>query len=201
MKTAAIQLTACLLIFAAGCASTNDRSPLEDEITALSREKSELQRRLEDVEAGNAQLTKQVQVLSGLSDKVDPEKLYDLQGVKLAGATNLYDKDEDGKKEKLIVYVQPIDNQGDIVKAAGSVDVQLWDLNKPQAEALLGQWRVERDELKKLWFATLMRTNYRLVFDVADKVAKFDEPLTVKVTFTDYSTGRVLLAQKVVKPL
>jgi hypothetical protein len=83
---------------------------------------------------------------------------------------------------------------------AGSVDVQLWDLNKKGSEALLGQWQVKRSELKKLWFATLITINYRLTFDVGDKVEKFDEPLTVKVTFTDYLTGKVFKEQKVIKP-
>ncbi|GAH67953.1 unnamed protein product, partial [marine sediment metagenome] len=55
-------------------------------------------------------------------------------------------------------------------------------------------------ELKKLWFATLITINYRLTFDVADKITGDEEALTVKVTFTDYLTGKVFTEQKVIKP-
>jgi hypothetical protein len=64
---------------------------------------------------------------------------------------------------------------------------------------MLGQWKVETDELKKVWFKTLVTINYRLTFDVADIVETLEEPLTVKVTFTDYLTGKVFNEQKVIK--
>ncbi|GAI66166.1 unnamed protein product, partial [marine sediment metagenome] len=33
------------------------------------------------------------------------------------------------------------------------------------------------------------------------KIDEFEEPLTVKVTFTDYLAGKVFTEQKVIKPL
>ncbi len=86
------------------------------------------------------------------------------------------------------------------MKATGAVDVQLWDLNKEQDEALVGQWHVGPEELKGLWFATLIIINYRLTFDVGEKIEEFKEPLTVKVTFTDYLSGKVFKEQRVIKP-
>jgi hypothetical protein len=80
------------------------------------------------------------------------------------------------------------------------VDVQLWDLNKDEGEALLGRWNVKPQELKELWFDALLRTNYRLTFDIADKIDKYEEPLTVKVTFTDYLSGKVFKEHRVIKP-
>jgi len=78
--------------------------------------------------------------------------------------------------------------------------VQLWDLNRQDGQALLGQWHIEPNELKKLWFATLITINYRLTFDVADKIEDAEGPLTVKVAFTDYLSGRVFNEQRVIKP-
>ena len=80
------------------------------------------------------------------------------------------------------------------------MNVELWELNKDAAQALLGRWRVEPAELKKLWSATMLTINYRLSFDVADKIDRFEEPLIVKVTFTDYLTGKVFKEQKIIKP-
>ncbi|MHC4363680.1 MAG: hypothetical protein ACYSTZ_12700 [Planctomycetota bacterium] len=195
-----VTLTACLLALAAGCQSANNTSSLTEEIKTLRQERSELTSLAEQLKAENEQLDKQVRTLSGLPENKRGENLYPLESVKIGRYTDLYDKDEDGSKEKLIVYVQPIDQQGDVVKTAGAVDVQLWNLNNQADKALLGQWRVEQEELKKVWFATLITINYRLTFDVAGIVESFDEPLTVKITFTDYLSGKVFEAQKVINP-
>jgi hypothetical protein len=190
----------CLLHFAAGCENAGRKS-LTEEVAGLRLETAQLKSQIEQSRTKNEQLKKQVQTLAGLPAEVRLECLYELQRIKVGGYTNFYDKDKDGQYEKLIVYIQPIDQQGDVIKAGGTVDVQLWDLNSPQAnQALLGQWRVEPDELKKLWFATIMTINYRLTFDIAEEISEFKEPLTVKVTFTDYLSGKVFKEQKVIKP-
>jgi len=198
----------CLLSFifclcvVAGCENANSiRTPLVEQIGNLTEQNKQLENQLEQIRAENKQLTKQIHVLSGLPEEVKGENLYRLQKIEIGKYTGFFDKDDDGKKEKLIVYIKPIDEEGDIIKATGTVDVQLWDLDSSEADqALIGQWHVEPDELKKLWFATIVTINYRLTFGIADKVKSFDEPLTVKVTFTDYLSGKVFKEQKVIKP-
>ena len=189
-----------LLAVAAGCDSADRPDPLKEQINSLKQEKTQLTRQIKQSGLENKKLKKQIQVLSGLPADAKLENFYNLQRVKITGFTDFYDKDKDGRKEKLIVYIQPIDQDGDVVKATGSVDVKLWNLNRPNGQALLGQWRVEPDELRKLWFATLITINYRLTFDVAGKIEKFEEPLTVKLTFTDHLSGKVFKEQKVIKP-
>jgi cell division protein FtsB len=190
----------CLLVFAAGCENlSKSKITLAEQIDKLNEENSQLQKQIEQVKSENEELRDQVQVLSSLPEQVKGENLYYLQRIKISGYTNLYDKDKDGKKEKLIVYLQPIDQDGDIIKATGDVDVQLWDLSKKQDKALLGQWHVKPEQLKKLWLTALM-THYKLTFDVADKVDEFKESLTVKITFTDHLTGKVFKEQKIIEP-
>lgn len=192
----------CFLIFlllVAGCATPNNKESLATKIEQLTQENKKSQEQIEQSNAENIQLKDQIQVLSGLPENVRLENLNRLEIVKIGRYTGFFDKDKDGKKEKLIVYIQPVDEQGDTIKAVGAVDVQLWDLNKTDGQALLGEWKVEPGELKKLWFATLVTINYRLTFEVADKIEILEEPLTVKVTFTDYMTGKVFKEQKVIK--
>ena len=199
MRTITIILAGCLLAFAAGCESgSTSRMAMAGEIEKLSREKAELNSQIEQLKSESGQLRKQIKVLSGLS-KDELEDLYKLQRIKIGGYTNFYDKDKDGKKEKLIVYIQPIDQDGDVIKVAGAVEVQLWDLDREVGEALIAEWDVPPNQLRKLWYAAL-KTNYRLSFDIADKIRSFEEPLTVKVSFTDYLTGKVFTEQKVIKP-
>jgi hypothetical protein len=200
VRTVTIILTACLLAIAAGCGIGYTRIPLTEQVQTLRQEKTKLTSKFEQSQSENKLLKEHIQAFSSLPPEARFEHIDRLQRVKIIGYTNLYDKDKDGRKEKLIVYVQPIDGDGDIIKAAGAVDVQLWVLSKSNGQALLGQWHFGPDELKKFWFTKFISTNYRLMFDVADKIDQFEEPLTVKVTFTDYLTGKVFKEQKVIKP-
>ncbi len=189
----------------AGCQDTKERDSLVAQLEQLTQEKAALQQQLGQSEAQNTQLREQVQVLSGLPEEVKLENLRRLRSVKIGRYTGFYDKDHDGKKEKLIVYIQPLDEEGDKIKAAGDVDVQLWDLSKTDGGALMGQWHVTAGELKKLWFDTLLTINYRLTFDIPDALLQQPdvlsaESLTVKTTFTDYLTGQTFSDQKVIKP-
>ena len=199
---AAVLLCSCALMhFVTGCESTaSPKNPLAEKVEKLGQDNRDLTRQIKLLESKNKGLQKQMNTLHGLADDVKLENLYDVQRIKITRYTNLYDKNKDGKKDTLNVYIQPIDRDGDIVKAAGAVHVQLLDLNKDQGPELLAKWNVTPSKLRKLWFNALMMTNYRLTFDVSDKVESFEEPLTVKVTFTDYLTGKVFKEQKVIKP-
>ncbi|MCX5639108.1 MAG: bZIP transcription factor [Planctomycetota bacterium] len=199
MRIVTIILTGSLLVSAVGCENASSRkTPLADQVEKLTQEKTQLQSQVEQSKSENEQLMQQIQVLSGLPEGVKTENIYSVHGIKLTRYTNFYDKDKDGKKEKLIVYIQPIDQEGDIIKAAGDVDVQLVDLNK--LDAPLGQWHVTAEQLRKIWFKTLLTVYYRLTFDVAGKVENFKDPLTVTVTFTDHLTGKVFKEHKVITP-
>jgi len=197
---AAYILIGSLLTIAAGCQTQSKKDSLDDAIGNLRNEKKQLTSQIQQAKKENQQLQKQIKTLAGIDTQLKFSNLYDIQKIKIHKYTNLYDKDKDGKLEKLIVYIQPIDAQGDIVKSPASVDVQLWDLNTESEKALLAEWHIPPQELKKLWFATLITINYRLTFDVADKIENFQEPLTVKVIFTDLLTGKVFNEQRVIKP-
>lgn len=199
----AVLLCSCALAaLVTGCESSPIRkNPLTEKVDKLSQEKRELMRHIEHIESSNNDLQKQINTLHGLEDDVKLKDLCDLQRVRITKYTNLFDKDKDGKKETLIVYIQPIDQDGDIIKTPGDVHVQLLDLDKDKDPALLGKWHITPNKLRKLWFNAVLKTHYRLTFDVSQKVETFQEPLTVTVTFTDYLTGKVFDEQRLIKPL
>ena len=193
MKQIFIFLGVVLAVAAAGCETAREKVPKNnDQVT-----QQQLQKQIDETKARNEQLEKQLRVLSGL--KVAPNEIYDLQQVKIGRYTNLYDKNKDGKKEKLIVYVQPVDKYDDAIKAAGNIEVELWNLNNKDGQAQIGQWRIEPQELKKLWFSGMIGANYRLMFDMSDKMNMLQSPLTVKIVFTDYLTGKVFTQQKTIE--
>ena len=200
MKDKIIWLAASLLALAAGCRSPGPISPFKQEIDTLENEKAVLARQVELEKAQNEQLKDQVKVLAGVKPNVKFSDLYSLKQLSIGGRTGFYDKDKNGKPEQLLVYFQPIDDQGDALKAVGSVDVELWDLGKKPQQARLYQWHIAPEELKKLWFSTIFIANYRLCFDVGETVGSLKDPLTVKVVFTDYLTGKVFNEEVTIKP-
>lgn len=191
----------CVLIcFVVGCRNTEEKMSLTLKIEELTLEKARLQEQIEDSQSQNKQLKEQLQTLSGLPEGIRLENMYNVERINLGRLSGFFDKDNDGKRETLIVYVTPYDKEGDGIKATGSMNVQLWNLSQPEGEALVGKWDVPPDELRKVWFKTILAVNYRLTFDISDKVESFDEPLTAKVTFTDYLSGKVFEDQRVIKP-
>jgi hypothetical protein len=189
-------LTAALV---AGCGIGSERKhPLELKVEALQQEKAQLARSAEQCQVENAQLQQQVKAMAALP-KDRSENPYKLTSVRLARFTGFYDTDKDGRREKLLVYIQPIDESGDVVKAAGIVNVELWNLNKPGDQAVIGQWQIQMAELRKLWVNALV-SNYRLPLDVSVTPELLTQPLTIKITFTDYLTGEIFRDQQVIPP-
>jgi len=189
----------CLLLVS-GCQKANEDTELTVQMEQLTQQNEQLQEQVDQSKTENKKLKEQVQVLSDLPEDVRGENLYSVARITIGRLSGFFDKDKDGKREKMIVYVTPVDKEGDGIKATGAANVQLWDLNKADGEALLGEWDIEPDELKKFWFKTLVAVNYRLVFDIPDTVKSFDEQLTARITFTDYLSGKVLKDQRVIKP-
>jgi len=165
----------------------------------IAREKTELMRDLQQAKAENSQLAKQIKALSALpgEDRVNP---YKLTSIKITKYSNFYDKDDDGKREKFLVYFTPIDPEGDALKASGAVNVQLWNLDNLNGQALVRQWQIAPDELRGMWFDTLVSASYRLVLDAPEELNTLANPLTVKVTFTDYLTGEIIRDQQTIDP-
>jgi hypothetical protein len=182
-----------VLIFS-GCGE-NDVRPELDERARLAEEEDSFEREIDQLREENEQLKGQVKALAGIDAEKKLDVLTKLGGIELGRRSGLYDKDEDGRKEKLIVYVRTLDETGDAVKIAGACKVQLWDLGGQADEALVGEWFVEPEDMKMKWAGTMMTSYYRLTFDVGE-LLKDGQELTVKVNFTDYLTGREFSEQK-----
>ena len=183
-----------------GCGVGSGRKkPQELKVQRIEREKTELMRDLQQAKAENEQLTEQIKALSAVpaSKRVNP---YKITSIKVTRYSNFYDKNDDGKREKFIVYFTPVDPEGDAFKAAGTANVQLWDLNNLNGQALISQWQVEPDQLRGMWYDTMVSASYRLTFDTPAELDVLANPLTVKVTFTDYLTGEVFRDQQPIDP-
>ncbi|HET6429760.1 MAG TPA: hypothetical protein VFJ30_15190 [Phycisphaerae bacterium] len=188
-------LAAGLCLAAAGCVGQGEDPlvackrtvrQLERENAALTEKQLQLQQRVED-------LQKQVAALQGLPpDRM--AKLFTVERIELgrytAGA-NLDDKPGD---DGVRVYLQPIDRDGHVIKAAGTVSLQLFDLSRPDGN-LIGRCDVPAEAMGKYWFGGLGRSHYR--FDLPWTTRPATAEVTVRASFTDLLTGKAFTAQKV----
>jgi hypothetical protein len=195
---AACAAAVCAIVLAGGCEKSQNTTAATGNTKIISEQMS-LKLQVEQLQKENGQLKQQNETLSMLTGDKRAESLYRIERVEIGRFTKIYDEDN-GTKKALVVYVQPVDETGDTIKAAGSAEVQLWDLNKPENQAMIGQWKVEPNDIKKQWFDTIAMTGYRLTFDVTGNIEKADKQFTVKMTFTDYLSGRVFSEQKTIKP-
>jgi hypothetical protein len=192
-----IVLSAIVLALA-GCGGSVNES-LWQQIKTLEEEKRDLKADNEKLQRETQQLNQQAATLQGISADQRTAALNTLVAVEIGTRSGLFDKDKNGSKESLIVYLKPIDAAQDSVKAAGQVEVQLWNLDADPKGALLKQWDIQPDELMKLWAGTILNDFYRFSFPV-DNIVKGDEKgLTIKVKFTDYNTGKILEAQRTIE--
>ena len=190
------------LALASGC-NNSARPSLRDDFEELSRERTELKRRVEQLEGENKELTGRLRQLVAMSPEARLEVMPDLVRIELGRRTGVFDSDKDGRKDKLVVYVRPYDRTADTIKAPGSIRVQLWDLNadiEGAQVAQIAQWDIGGAQLKQYWASTFLTNYYRLTFDLGELLVGHEGELTLNVTFIDYITGKILNTQKVLKP-
>jgi hypothetical protein len=190
-------VTVCVFILAGGCEKAQ-KAETAGENTKTISEQMELKTQVEQLQKENEGLKQQNETLAKLPGDKRAEAIYKLQRIEIGRYTNVYREDTNKPNETLVVYVQTIDETGDAIKAAGKAEIQLWDLGKPESQAKIGQWTTEPNELKTMWFDSIASTGYRFKCDLPTGVKKGQE-LTVRITFTDYLSGRVFNEQKTIK--
>jgi len=199
-------LCGCILLFA-GCQekAKSPKSKGSKPLVGVKSERSEVsvKRENEKLKAENQQLKEQLETLMGINKPARIEAISAVSAIQLTNRCGIYDKSKDGNdtnKKTLVVYLRPIDDMGDVLKAAGAVKIELWNLNAKPSEALLKSWQIEPKDLKKNWSGSLLTSYYKLRFDVASILTGKEKEITLKVEFTDYLTGRILKEQRVIKP-
>lgn len=163
-------------------------------------ENTDLTLRLESLMDENTQLVEQVQTLSQLDRQTRMSSLATLESINIGTRSGLFDQDDNGSKETLIIYLEPIDTVQDHIKAVGECTIELWDLNAAPDRALLKRWTIGASDLHGTWGGTLFNAYFRLVFDISDLPGDNTSELTMKAEFTDYLSGKVVRDQRVIQP-
>jgi hypothetical protein len=184
---------ACLFFF--GCSSPNKANiELRRKIDDLQTKIQDLDRRHDADQATIAGLKSNATIVPSLPE-ASINELVTTHGLKFGRLTGGADLDpnkpgDDGLK----VYVCPIDDQGQALKAAGSFDIDAFDLAQGDGEFRVGHWSFDVKQTRESWYGVAMLYTYVLSCPWQD-VPKHSD-LTIRVTFTDALTGRQFTAQR-----
>jgi hypothetical protein len=156
---------ACLLPLLGGCFLI--KSPNKANI-ALRKENQEQQDRITTLErnaTGDDAMIRSLQEQKGTLPTLPRDRLqklfttHDIKLGRLTGGADL-DPSKPGH-EGLKVYVTPLDESGDQLKAAGAITVEAFDLSRGDG-AKIGTWTFDVAKTREAWSSVLNRYNYVL---------------------------------------
>ncbi len=184
-----------LLLIALFCGSLGCGGPDQVNIQ-LRKDKQNLAERVQTLTLENGQLRSQIRALERNVNAIETlpqdrlDQLFTVAGVKLGRLTGRADA-FDG----LRVHVEPFDEDGDTIKAIGTVTVEAFDLAAGEGESVrAGQWVFDASENKQRWLSGMLGS--RFAFECHWETAPPQgSDLLVKVTFVDSLTGRTFQAQ------
>ena len=100
------------------------------------------------------------------------------------------------RKDGLKVYISPTDDAGDIIKAAGSLTIDAFDLSKG-SEAHLGHWEFPLKDAANNWYQSWIVHGYALQTPL--QPPELVKEITVRASYTDALTQRTFTNQRVIK--
>lgn len=121
------------------------------------------------------------------------DKLYSAKTItidRLSGGLNI---DGEIGDEGVVVYASLYDQDGHKFKAAGAIDVFVYDLSNPRAPELIASYEYDVDQAKELWFGRMLTYHYKIEC-LWQQRPPAGRSVRVSVRFLDYLTGSVLQA-------
>lgn len=184
---------AALLALAAGGCASPGQADLRREIAALREQVDRKDAQLTAQQATIDELHGQLRVARSISED-DLKRIFYPERIEIDRLTGGADYDGQPGDDGVTVYLRPIDRDGDVIKVAGDVRIQLYDLAAPPARNLIGEYSIPVDQLGKLWHGKLLTGHYTIRCPFPGPPPEHRE-VTVRVTFVDYLTKRVVSAQ------
>ena len=157
--------TALCAALIAGCASGRNVEILESRLTAqqdklleAERELAEARREIQSLQ-DTLVATRKDAARKGRSLAIGP------QPAKLAFHSLLTGGiDEDGQPgdEAIRAIIQPVSEDGGVIRSEGRLDVELLDVTAPSDRRVKGHWSYAGQDLRELWASGLFSTGFNL---------------------------------------
>ncbi|MHC5110863.1 MAG: hypothetical protein ACYTHJ_13410 [Planctomycetota bacterium] len=178
-----------------GCAASSERAMLLQKNRELRDENAKLNRQLVANEERTRALQLRVDTLTG-SSADQPSDLFSPTKLRFASLSGGADYDGEPGDDGITVYVQPVDADGEVVKAPGRLRVQLLDNSDLANPRVLGTYAIsDPDELRKSWYGRFGTRHYTLKCPFPEGTSLPPSgKVNVAVEFVDFQTGRTLTA-------
>ncbi len=197
LNTAALPALLVPLLLAAGCQESTTVADLRREISALRETTRQKDNQLVAQRATIDELHTQLRVARSISED-DLKRIFYPEQLVIDRLTGGADYDGQPGDDGVTVHLKPLDREGDVVKVAGDLSIQLYDLAAPAGRNLIGEYQVPVDQLAKLWHGKLLTGHYTVKCPWPASPPEHPE-VTVRAVFVDYLTKRVVSAQSTCK--
>lgn len=177
-----------------GCQSERELE-LQRKITRLEDTLSEKDNQLVAQRSTIDGLHKQLQVARALTDK-DLQRIFYPEKIVIGSLSGGDDYDGKPGDDGVTVYLKPVDGAGDALKVAGDIKIELYDLQNPSGEKLIGEYFEPVERVSALWYGKLATYHYTIRCPWQKGPPPHTE-ITIRATFVDYLTQRVMTAQTV----
>jgi len=186
-----VVLTGMLAILVCGCISRGRADLLQAKIRDQQTRISESERKISDVQSELKRTRREADGLRAeLARTEKGAKVASDQEV-LARATKLQihslltggiNKDGVGGDDALVAHIAPTDDDGEVIKLPGNVELTLIDPALDDADRELGQWSFSADDCREKWTRGFTGTGYQFTVPL-EKPAE-NESLVLHAKFT-----------------
>ena len=194
MMTRRLMLVLAGLVILAGCGAKKEPlTQLEQENLQLARELRQAKQTISDQQEALRQKDEQIVTLS----QFKPEQLkvlFAVDKIKLGRYTGQTNPDKKNGDDGVRVYLIPQDQASRTVTAAGSVEIDVFDLRQKE-ESLLMSYSFTAAQAKDHWQGGGLANHYSFMCPWKETQPIGNE-IIVHVKFVDYLTGRTFTASK-----
>lgn len=185
-----VRLTASIAgaMFALGCAD-NTVIELRREVATLEDRVRMLEATIASRDAAIDELQQRVIEARAINQK-DLELIYFPVKLELASLSGARDFDDQPGLDGVELYLRPIDREGDVVKVAGDIRVELFDLDRTPQQTLIGMCETAAEETGGAWYGQFWTAHYTLRCPWTSPPG--GDTLLVRVQFVDHLTQRVV---------
>ena len=97
-------------------------------------------------------------------------------------------RDDQPGDDSLVAYVSLVDEDGEVIKLPGIVELSLFDPTRPEPSRQVGQWRFTSEECRKKWTRGLTGAGYQFTVPVEQTIEHDQLVLHAKLTTADNRT-------------
>jgi len=165
--------TGIVLVCAAlsgGCASSRNTELLESRLRNQQDANDQLHAQLQSAKTDLRVARQESNALrTQLTERGDrpllPEQadtLFRTTGIRINRLlTGGLDRDQTPGDEAINVVVEPIDEDGEVLKVPGSLELRLFELTRPRDDQTIGSWRFDENTARKQWHSGLVGKGFQ----------------------------------------